>query len=85
MNVPAAGTGGSSSGGGNGLSHMITLSVSNYEALVNANLVDENIYYFTYEDKEEETNTWVFGGSFPITLTGGNTSNSIGTFPINLT
>jgi len=57
-------SGGSSGGGYSSASNMVTLTVDQYDSLVRANLVDENTYYFTYED-----NTWTFGGTFPITLT----------------
>lgn len=60
-------------------SNMITLTTAQYEALVRTNMVDKNTYYFTYEET-----TWGFGDKFPVTLTGGDTSDSIGTFPINL-
>lgn len=60
-------------------SNMITLTTAQYEALVRTNMVDANTYYFTYEET-----TWGFGDKFPVTLTGGDTSDSIGTFPINL-
>lgn len=73
--------GGSSSGGG-ASANMITLTVTQYEALVANNLVNENTYYFTYE--EEETTTWGFGDKFPVILTDGSTPDSIGTFPITL-
>lgn len=51
-------------GGATGASNMVTLTVEQYEALVRANLVDPNTYYFTYED-----DIWTFGGTFPIKLT----------------
>lgn len=78
---------GSSDGSGSGstqpgttnASNMITLTTAQYEALVRTNMVDKNTYYFTYEET-----TWGFGDKFPVTLTGGDTSDSIGTFPINL-
>lgn len=57
-------SGGSSGGGYSSASNMVTLTVDQYDSLVRANLVDENTYYFTYED-----NIWTFGGTFPITLT----------------
>lgn len=60
---------------------MVTLSESQYQTLVNSNLIDNNAYYFIHE--EEET-TWGFGDQFPIILTDGSTPDSIGTFPINL-
>ena len=59
------GQGGSSSGStNNNSSNMVTLTESQYEALVANNLVDQDTYYFTYED-----DTWTFGGTFPIKLT----------------
>lgn len=70
------GSGGSGSGS---ISNMITLSTDEYAALVAADLVDENTYYFTYEKT-----TWGFGDQFPIILTDGSTPDSIGTFPITL-
>ena len=78
---------GSSDGSGSGstqpgttnASNMVTLTTAQYEALVRTNMVDKNTYYFTYEET-----TWGFGDKFPVTLTGGDTSDSIGTFPINL-
>lgn len=63
---------------------MVTLTVEQYQALVDANLVQEDTYYFTYEG-EPETTEWHFGDQFPIILTDGSTPDSIGTFPINLT
>jgi hypothetical protein len=62
---------------------MITLTVAQYEALVASNLVNENTYYFTYEEEEQQT-TWGFGDKFPVILTDGSTPDSIGTFPITL-
>lgn len=64
---------GSSEGSGSGstqpgttnASNMITLTTAQYEALVRADMVDANTYYFTYEGEET---TWTFGGTFPITL-----------------
>lgn len=68
INIAASagsGEGGESTGGGSSAaSNMITLTVDQYESLVRANLVDENTYYFTYED-----DTWTFGETFPIKLT----------------
>ncbi len=58
---------------------MITLTTTQYNALVRANAVDQNTYYFTYEEI-----TWGFGDRFPVTFTDGDTSDSLGTFPINL-
>lgn len=90
------GNGGSSSSSS---SNMVTLTVQQYENLVEAGLVNENTYYFTYEGEPETTewhfgdsfpitfgnSTWGFGDKFPITLTDGSTPDSFGTFPINLT
>jgi len=59
---------------------MVTLSASQYQVLVNSNLVDSNTYYFTYED-EEETTSWTFGNTFPVILAG----DGLGEFPIALT
>lgn len=76
---------------------MVTITAQRYQLLVENNLVEPNVYYFTYEGEEEGTWTfgdtfpiiltdeWTFGGTFPITLTDGNTPNGVGTFPINLT
>lgn len=75
--------GSSEQGGGSvGVSNMVTLTVEQYQTLVDNNLVRENTYYFTYE--EEEATTWGFGDQFPIILTDGSTPDSIGTFPITL-
>ena len=78
-------------------STFITISVSQYQLLVDNNLVDPNIYYFTYEDEENgwvfgdkfpvilsEETTWGFGDRFPVILTNG-TAEGLGEFPINLT
>ena len=40
---------------------MVTLSASDYQDLVDLNLVETDTYYFTYED-------WTFGDTFPTTL-----------------
>ena len=72
------GTSGNNSGTASA-SNMITLTTAQYEALVRANMVNENTYYFTYEET-----TWGFGDRFPVIFTDGDTSDSIGTFPINL-
>ena len=73
-------SGGSSTGGTTVINNMVTLSASSYQRLVDANMVDETTYYFTYEDEEETTN-WTFGDTFPVTLSG----DGVGTFPITLT
>lgn len=65
-------------------SRMVTLSESEYQDMVQNNTVDPTVYYFTYESGATNTTTWVFGGTFPVTFTDGNSSNGIGTFPINL-
>ena len=70
---------GGNSGGYSSTSNMVTLTTDQYQALVDSNLVDENTYYFTYEET-----TWGFGDQFPIILTEGSTPDSIGTFPITL-
>ena len=54
---------GSGSGTG-GKYKLITLTTSEYEALVNVNQVEDDTYYFTYE----ADGGWTFGGRFPITL-----------------
>lgn len=64
-------------------SNSVVITTSQYRALVASNNVNSNTYYFTY-DGEEETETWGFGDQFPIILTEGTTSDSIGEFPINL-
>lgn len=65
---PSAGGGtpGESGGGSSAGANMMTLTVEQYEYLVSTDAVNENTYYFTYEEEEE---TWTFGGTFPITLT----------------
>lgn len=82
-----------------GVSRMVTLTTDQYEILVQNNAVQSDTYYFTYEGEPERElwqfgdrfpvifsdNTWGFGDKFPVILTDGNTPNSIGTFPINLT
>lgn len=82
-----------------GVSRMVTLTTDQYEILVQNNAVQSDTYYFTYEGEAEtdlwhfgdkfpvifSDNTWRFGNKFPVILTDGNTPNSIGTFPINLT
>ena len=65
-------------------SRSVMMTTAQYRALVESDQVDNNTYYFTYEGEEEETTTWGFGDQFPITLTEGTTSDSIGEFPINL-
>lgn len=81
---------GTQEGGQGGSSHlpanssnMVTLSEEEYQALVDADEVDLNTYYFTYNaaDYPEHT-TWTFGGTFPITFTEQWAFG--GTFPINL-
>lgn len=80
---------------------LITLTVQQYRQLVESNQVQEGMYYFTYEGEEEpeQSSSWVFGGTFPITFSGtwtfgdafpiilteGSTSNGVGIFPITLT
>lgn len=59
--------------------NMVTLSARAYQLLVDANAVDPNTYYFTYEG--DDIQSWTFGGTFPITFG----SESTGTFPITLT
>lgn len=48
----------------------VFLTKEQYDALVRLDLVKENVYYFTYESDEGNTqsNNWTFGGTFPITL-----------------
>lgn len=62
---------------------MITISDEAYQALVDADEVNPNVYYFTYSaaDYPEHT-TWTFGGTFPITFTEQWAFG--GTFPITL-
>ena len=60
---------------------LVTLTTSQYQALVDADEVDADTYYFTY-DGEEEPNDWVFGDKFPVTF--ANTWTFGGTFPIKL-
>lgn len=78
--------GGSNNSGQNdnnvSVSNMVTLTVEQYQYLVNANLVRQDTYYFTYEG--EPDTEWHFGDQFPIILTDGSTPDNIGTFPINL-
>lgn len=76
----------------------ITITTEQYQRLVDTNQVKNNVYYFTYEGEPETEgwhfgdgfpitfsgDTWGFGDGFPITLTDEGTSDSIGTFPINL-
>ena len=50
-----------------GVVNTVFLTKRQYQALVNQNLVKEDIYYFTYEG-EDEIEIWAFGGTFPITL-----------------
>lgn len=63
-------------------SKMVTLTASQYAQLVEDNLVQQDVYYFTYEG-EAPSAGWQFGDSFPITLTDNWTFG--GTFPITLT
>lgn len=49
-------------------SKMITLTASQYAQLVEDNLVQQDVYYFTYEG-EAPSAGWQFGGAFPITFT----------------
>lgn len=63
-------------------SKMVTLSASAYQYLVDNDLVDRNIYYFTYEEEEPSGETWHFGDHFPIIFKG--TWEFGGTFPITL-
>lgn len=81
---------GTQEGGHSGPSHlpvnssnMVTLSEEEYQALVAADEVDPNTYYFTYNaaDYPEHT-TWTFGDKFPITFTEQWAFG--GTFPIIL-
>lgn len=58
---------------------LVTLTVQQYQTLVDNNEVSANTYYFTYE---EENATWGFGDQFPITFT--NQWAFGGTFPITL-
>ena len=75
------GSSGGSSGGSGSISNMVTLTTLEYQHLVDNNLVDLNTYYFTYEDEEETTTNWTFGGTFPVILGG----SGLGEFPITLT
>jgi hypothetical protein len=63
------------------LSKMVTLTASEYAQLVEDNLVQQDVYYFTYEVEAPSTD-WHFGDSFPITLTDNWAFG--GTFPIIL-
>jgi hypothetical protein len=58
---------------------MVTLTTTQYQALIDNGAVENDVYYFTYEGEEETTN-WTFGGTFPVTLGG----RGIGEFPITL-
>lgn len=49
-------------------SKMVTLTASQYAQLVEDNLVQQDVYYFTYEG-EAPSAGWQFGGTFPITFT----------------
>ena len=63
----------------NSVPKLITLTTAQYQALVQQGAIENGVYYFTYEG-EEETTSWTFGGTFPVTFSGEN----IGTFPITL-
>jgi hypothetical protein len=58
---------------------MVTLTVQQYQELVDNGTVEYNTYYFTYEG---ESTTWTFGGTFPITFSENWAFG--GTFPITL-
>lgn len=58
----------------------ITLTVAEYNALVQQGLVQEDTYYFTYEGSTEPT-TWHFGDGFPIIF---SSNDNLGVFPITL-
>lgn len=63
---------------------LVTLTVSQYQSLVDSGMVQSDTYYFTYEGEEQENNhTWAFGDNFPVIFT----SNWVfgGTFPVILT
>lgn len=63
---------------------LVTLTVSQYQSLVDSGMVQSDTYYFTYEGEEQENNhTWTFGDNFPVIFT----SNWVfgGTFPVILT
>lgn len=66
---PSDGSSGSSgeSGSSNGSPKLITLTESEYAQLVENNLVQQDVYYFTYEGETPSTD-WHFGDKFPITL-----------------
>lgn len=61
--------------------NFITLTQAKYDMLVANGQTSDNTYYFTYEG-EEIPETWEFGDSFPIILTGNWTFG--GAFPITL-
>lgn len=69
----------SEGGSSGGSSRMVTLTTTQYQALIDNGAVENDVYYFTYEGEEETTN-WTFGGTFPVTLGG----RGIGEFPITL-
>lgn len=71
----------SAGGASSSASNMTTLTVAQYQALVDAGQVQSDMYYFTYEG-EAETGSWSFGDQFPIILTENWTFG--GTFPITL-
>lgn len=66
---PSDGSSGSSgeSGSSNGSPKLVTLTESEYAQLVENNLVQQDVYYFTYEGETPSTD-WHFGDKFPITL-----------------
>lgn len=82
-NDPSNGSSGSSeeSGSSNGSPKFVTLTESEYAQLVENNLVQQGVYYFTYEGEAPSTD-WHFGDKFPITLTDNWAFG--GTFPIRL-
>lgn len=57
--------------------NLVTLTTTQYQQLVDAGEVEEDVYYFTYEEE-----TWGFGDKFPITLTDNWAFG--GTFPVKL-
>lgn len=74
---------GNNSGGGKA-TNLITLTVQEYQDLVDSGSVQEDVYYFTYIDETSQPTKWVFGGTFPITLTEESSAGIGGTFPITL-
>ena len=79
VDIPIGNSGNTSSGSS---SKMVTLTKSQYQELVQNNLVEQDVYYFTYEGESPNTD-WHFGDSFPITFTENWEFG--GTFPITLT